>query len=132
MAAQWPKGVGPPELHELEGEVMDEVWRLGETRVRPVLDAINARSDRDRAYTTIMTILCRLYEKGMLTRRRQGKGDLYAPALSREEYAHARAEAQVGALVDEWGEVALVHFAKEMSRLDGRRRQQLQRLARRK
>ena len=131
MAPQWPNGKGPPELHELESEVMDEVWRLGETRVRPVLNAINDRSDRARAYTTIMTILCRLQEKGMLTRRRRGKGDLYAAALTREEYAHARAEAQVGALVDEWGDVALVHFAKEMGRLDARRRQQLQRLARR-
>ncbi len=110
---------------------MDEVWQLGETAVRPVLDAVNARSDRVRAYTTVMTIMGRLYDKGLLTRRRQGKCDLYLATLSREQYADARARAQVGALVDEWGEVALVHFAKEMARLDPRRRQQLARLARR-
>jgi len=122
---------GPPELHELEREIMEEVWRLGEPAGRAVLDALNARTGRMRAYTTIMTILNRLHEKGMLTRRREGKVDVYAAVLSRDAYADARASAQVGALVDEWGEVALVHFAKEMARLDPRRRQQLARLARR-
>jgi predicted transcriptional regulator len=121
----------PPALHDLEQEVMDEVWRLGETAGRPVLEALNARTGRIRAYTTIMTILYRLVDKGLLTRRREGKGDLFVPTLSPEQYADARAAAQVGALVDEWGEVALVHFAKEMARLDPRRRQQLARLARR-
>lgn len=124
--AQWP-----PALHDLEQEVMEEVWRLGETAGRPVLDAVNARSGRVRAYTTIMTTLYRLDEKGMLARRRAGKGDVFVATLSREEYADARAGAQVGALVDEWGEVALVHFARQMARLDPRRRQQLTRLARR-
>ena len=121
----------PPVLHELEQEVMEEVWRLGETAGRPVLDALNARSDRVRAYTTIMTILNRLCDKGLLSRRREGKGDIYVATLTREEYADARAAAQVGALVDEWGELAFVHFAKQMATLDPRRRQQLARLARR-
>lgn len=121
----------PPHLHELEQEVMEEVWRLGETPGRVVLDALNARSERARAYTTIMTILNRLHEKGLLKRRREGKGDVYAATFSREEYADARAAAQVDALVDEWGELAFVHFAKQMATLDPDRRQQLSRLARR-
>lgn len=121
----------PPALHELEQEVMEEVWRLGETLGRPVLDSLNARSDRVRAYTTIMTILNRLHEKGLLSRRREGKGDVYVATLTREEYADARAAAQVGALVDEWGELAFVHFARQMATLDPQRRQQLTRLARR-
>ena len=131
MAAQPGHDDGPPPLHVLEREVMEEVWRLGETAVRPVLEALNARSDRLRAYTTIMTILGRLHDKGLLTRRRRGKSDLYSPTLSREAYADARAEAQVGALVDEWGDRALVYFAREMARLDPARRKQFARLARR-
>lgn len=100
MSSQSRNSEGPPELHELEQEVMEEVWRIGETPVRPVLDALNARSTRVRAYTTIMTILARLHDKGLLSRRRVGKGDVYAATLSREQYADARAAAQVGALVD--------------------------------
>jgi predicted transcriptional regulator len=131
MPTKSAEGQGPPALHDLEQEVMEAVWRSGETFGRAVLETLNTHSGRVRAYTTIMTILYRLEEKGMLTRRREGRSDVFLAALSREEYADARAAAQVGALVDEWGEVALVHFAREMARLDPSRRQQLTRLARR-
>jgi len=66
MSARPREAHDPPELHVLEREVMDEVWRLGETPGRAVLDGLNARSDRVRAYTTIMTIFQRLYDKGPL------------------------------------------------------------------
>jgi predicted transcriptional regulator len=121
----------PPQLHELESEVMEEVWRQGETTVRAVLEALNGRTSKKRAYTTIMTIMSRLDRKGLLTRRREGKADVYVPALSRDDYLEARARAQVGALVDEYGDVALVHFARQMARLDPGRREKLRRLARR-
>jgi predicted transcriptional regulator len=110
---------------------MEEVWRQGETNVRTVMDALNARAAKERKYTTIMTIMARLDRKGLLRRRRQGKADYYRPTVSREDYLEARARAEVGALVDEYGDVALVHFARQMATLDPKRREQLRRLARR-
>ncbi len=121
----------PPPLHELESEVMEEVWRQGETTVRSVLGALNASADKERAYTTVMTIMARLDRKGVLRRRREGKTDIYSPVLGRQEYLDARAQAEVGALVEQYGEVALMHFARQMDQLDPKRRQQLRRLARR-
>jgi predicted transcriptional regulator len=126
-----PNPGAPPPLHELEAEVMEDIWRLGEVNVRAVMDALNARSEKERKYTTIMTIMSRLDTKGLLNRRREGKTDFYSPSMSREEYLEARAQAEVGALVDEFGDVALVHFAKQMATLDPKRREQLRRLARR-
>jgi predicted transcriptional regulator len=121
----------PPPLHELEGEVMDEVWReAGPTTVRAVMDALNSRAPKERAYTTIMTIMRRLDDKRLLSRKREGKTDIYSARLSREEYLEARAQAEVGALVDEYGDAALVHFARHMDKLDRKRRDQLRRLAR--
>ena len=122
---------GPPPLHELEGQVMEEVWRLGRASVRDVLDALNKREAKHRAYTTVMTIMTRLDEKGLLRRERQGRADMYEAVLSREDYQQARAHAEVGALVEEFGDHALVHFARQMHRLDPERRRRLQRLARR-
>jgi len=55
---------------------------------------------------------------------------VYVAPLGAEEYAQARAEAEVGALVDEYGDVALAHFARHMSGLDPKRREQIRRLAR--
>jgi BlaI family transcriptional regulator, penicillinase repressor len=119
----------PPPLHELESEIMDEVWRRGACTVRDVLDALNDRTEVARAYTTVMTVMQRLAGKGLLRRERSGRRDVYVAALSAEDYAQARAGAEVGALVDSYGDVALAHFARQMSALDPERREQIRRLA---
>jgi predicted transcriptional regulator len=127
------KSTVPPELHELEAEVMDQVWdRGGEISVRDVMEAANKRAPKPRAYTTYMTILSRLHAKGFLTRRREGRTDLYEPAYTRDEYADLRAQAGVSTLVEQYGDAALSHFARQIAELDPERRRQLQRLARKK
>src|SRR5437763_11879091 len=120
----------PPPLHELESEVMEELWKSGESSVRSVMTALNAGRAKERAYTTYMTIMARLHKKGMLVRRREGKTDYYAPAYERDEYMRLRAGAEVEGLLDQFGDVALSHFADQMAKLDPARRRSLQRLAR--
>jgi predicted transcriptional regulator len=122
----------PPPLHELEAEVMDAVWHWpqDEVTVREIMDVLNKRTKSPRAYTTYMTIMRRLDTKGLLNRRREGKTDIYRTVHSRDEYADLRAQAEVSQLVEQYGEVALSHFARQMAELDPERRRQLQRLAR--
>ena len=109
---------------------MKELWRSGEAPVRAVMDALNARTSKTRAYTTYMTIMARLHKKGMLVRRREGKTDFYTPSHGREEYLAVRARAEVEDLVAQYGDVALSNFAQQMASLDPARRRALQRLAR--
>jgi predicted transcriptional regulator len=120
----------PPPLGALEAVVMDELWDRGALPVRDVLDAVNARDWRQRRYTTLLTVMTRLERKGLLERTRQGRRDLYEPALGRERYHQARAAAQAGAMVDEYGDVALAHFARHLEALDPKRREQIRRMAR--
>ena len=122
----------PPPLHELESEVMEELWRRGESSVRTIMEALNKRARRDRAYTTYMTIMARLHRKRLLRRRREGNTDFYEPALGRDEYMELRAASEVEALVAEYGDVALANFAQQMASLDPARRRALQRLARKR
>ena len=124
-------GNAPPPLHELESELMELVWEMGEASVRDVLTALNARSEKDRAYTTVMTTMARLHSNGLLDRRRERRADIYSPVLSKDEYRKARAAADIHALVSQYGDVALVGFAREMDELDPKQRQRLRRLARR-
>lgn len=119
----------PPLLHELESEVMDEVWAQGACTVRDVMDALNGRSKAPRAYTTVLTVMQRLHGKRLLRRERRGRKHIYLPALTRGEYVAARAELQVDALVSEYGDVVLAEFSRRMSALDHKRRQQIRRLA---
>ena len=120
----------PPPLHELESEVMEALWAGGEASVRSVMDTLNGRADKERAYTTYMTIMARLHKKGLLRRRREGKTDYYAPVYERDEYMALRAKAEVEGLVSQYGDVALSNFAEQMAKLDPARRRALQRLAR--
>src|ERR1700747_840916 len=92
----------PPPLHELESEVMEELWKAGESSVRAVMESLTERAANPRAYTTYMTIMARLHKKGLLDRRREGKTDYYAPAYTREEYMALRAQSEVAALVDQY------------------------------
>jgi len=121
----------PPRLHELEALVMEEVWHQETATVREVMDALNAHASKARAYTTVMTIMDRLHSKGLLNRRQERNNTyFYTPRLTRDQYADVRAQTEVDALVHEWGDVALVHFARQMGTLDPKRREQLRRLAR--
>jgi predicted transcriptional regulator len=119
----------PPALHALENEVMEEIWGRGEATVRDVQEALNARGDKTRAYTTLLTVMTRLDGKGLLVRRRAGRLDVYAPAISREDYLRARAESQVAALVEDYGDLALAHFARRYSALSAAQKRALRRLA---
>jgi predicted transcriptional regulator len=108
---------------------MAEMWSQEQATVRDVLEALN-KGKKQRAYTTIMTILGRLHRKGLLVRERVGKTDVYGPVMTREDYLDARAQAEVQALVDEFGDVALAKFAEQVDRLDSARLRKLRQLAR--
>src|ERR1700680_1307150 len=58
------------ELAPLELECMNVLWRLGEATVRDIHAAL--ATTRPRAYTTIMTILDRLGQKGGVGRQKDG------------------------------------------------------------
>jgi predicted transcriptional regulator len=122
----------PPPLHDLEAEVMEEVWLRREVCVRSVMEALNRKATRERAYTTYMTIMTRLDDKGLLERSRRGKTDFYRPVYTRDRYNDLRAGAGVDALIDQFGEVALTHIARQMAQLDPQHRRSLHRLARKR
>ncbi len=109
---------------------MEEVWRHDRVTVRDVMTAINARSDRDRAYTTFMTVLVRLHAKGLLERELDGPAIHYTAVISRERYAASRAQADVSAILAQHGDLALSEFARQVAGLDPERRAELERLAR--
>lgn len=72
-------------LGDLEAEVMAFAWsRADDFSVNDVLAALPGRK---RAYTTVMTIVTRLCDKGLLQRQRAGRAFVYRPALSREDLA---------------------------------------------
>lgn len=99
-------------LGELETAVMERLWaRAAPTTVRDVL--VDLRHDRDLAYTTVLTVMEKLYRKGFLRREPQGRAHVYAPVTSREEYV---ARLMREALTDSGDRAqALLHFVGQMT-----------------
>ena len=78
-----PHEVVAPALGTLEREVMECLWRRGEASVRDV----HADFGETTAYTTLMTTLDRLYRKGLMDRRKEGRAFRYSPRVTREALA---------------------------------------------
>ncbi|MGM0577761.1 MAG: BlaI/MecI/CopY family transcriptional regulator [Myxococcota bacterium] len=81
-------------LFDLEAEIMDRVWSRGweAFSVRQVCDLLE--EERDIAYTTVMTTVKRLHDKGLLERHRDGRRYLYSPVMDRETF-HTRMAVEV-------------------------------------
>lgn len=104
-------------LGGLELAVMEIVWEKEPITVRDVLDSLRTQG-RGLAYTTVMTIMGRLAEKGWLRADKQSRTYQYRAVRSREE---ARAES-VGTvmrvLLQDFGALAVSQFVKEVNRTD--------------
>ncbi|WP_199572081.1 BlaI/MecI/CopY family transcriptional regulator [Streptomyces murinus] len=105
---------------ELESGVLAVLWAADQPlTARQVL----AELPGDLAYTTVLTILSRLYDKGMLIRRREGRGHAYAPARDEATDTAARMRTLLDRGSDR--EAVLARFVSELSAED---EQLLQRL----
>jgi predicted transcriptional regulator len=92
---------------------MDVVWgrHLSAFAVGDVLAIL--KTQRDIAYTTVMTTVARLYEKGILEREGDGRRYLYTPRLTREEFLQATAREVLDEAVG--GRQAMAMLAEKVS-----------------
>lgn len=97
-------------MGELESDVMRQLWDAGHpitpSQVREALGG-------GLAYTTVMTILGRLWEKGLAQRERQGRAYAYRPALSEAELTAKRMRAVLDRTNDR--EKSLARFVDQLS-----------------
>jgi predicted transcriptional regulator len=66
-------------LGELELRIMNVLWEQGPSTVREVLEVLPARPRP--AYTTVLTMMRLMHEKGYLDRREQGRAHVYQARL---------------------------------------------------
>jgi len=96
---------------QLESAVMDVLWRTGRPAVvRDVLEEL--RQDRTIAYTTVMTVMDNLFQKGILERDLQGRAYRYQPVRSRAEHTADLMEEALSTGGDSGA--TLMHFVEQM------------------
>ena len=74
----------PRSLTKAELRVMNALWKLGRGTVSDVLDALPPPAC---AYTTVLTILRILEQKGVVRREAEGRAHAYIPAIERDAVA---------------------------------------------
>ena len=103
-------------LGPLESEIMDVVWDETEVTVRDVHESLAAT--RPIAYTTVMTTLGRLAEKGLVKRLEDQPAHRYRPLVSREQYARSTVRSVVDWLVDRFPDPAVAYLVDAVEKED--------------
>lgn len=109
-------------MGQLEAEVMSILWRSDEW-LTPGEVLGRLQSDPPVVYSTVMTILRRLWKKDLVDRRRHGKAFAYRPCQGEGEQIAQRMAGLLEATDDP--DAALTHF---LAGLSARQRRQLRRM----
>jgi len=96
-------------LSNLEAEIMDVIWSLGSANVRGVMNKLKRKPKL--AYTTIMTVMSRLFNKGVLKRRLLRDAYIYTPVQDKPSFYAAISKKIINDLINNFGEdIAIAQF----------------------
>lgn len=111
-------------LGELESEVMEIVWQSKEpVFVRTVTRSLQKK--RPIAYTTVMTIMNRLVDKGLLHRQSEGRAYQYQHALSKDKFLTRISHQIIKNFISSFGDVAIAHFVSELEKIPVKKKTKL-------
>jgi predicted transcriptional regulator len=114
-----------PTLTPQELEIMKVVWPLGQATVRDVYEALRAR--RQIAYTTVMTMMKILEDKGHLRKRQVERAYVYRPAQPEQRMMRSMVREFVDRVFDGSATPLLVQLVKDR-RLTEKERREIARL----
>ncbi len=94
-----------------ELEVLDVLWRQSPLSVREVMEVLNQR--RPRAYTSVMSLLGVMTDKGLLTRKAVGRAFVYAPKAGRQKTMRRMIGDLLGRAFDGSANLLVAHLLEE-------------------
>ncbi len=100
-----------------ELEVLRTLWDEGPSTVREVMNHLHARG-RKLAYTTVLTFLSRLEQKGCVASDRSEVAYVYRPTVTREKVSKSRLETLLEELYDGAAGPLVLQLVRERSFTD--------------
>lgn len=100
-----------PTLTPQELAIMKVVWKLDKATVRDVYETLRAK--RQVAYTTVMTMMKILEDKGYLRKTRGERAYVYTPSRPRQQVVGAMVRDFVERVFDGAAGGLLLHLAKD-------------------
>lgn len=111
-------------LGSLETEIMEIIWTLKNASVRDVLNSIK-RKDKP-AYTTVMTVMSRLCEKGHLKRKLNNDCYSYWPAQDKQSFLSTASKKIINNLFKDFGnDIAMAQFLDHIENNDLQKSEEL-------
>ncbi len=105
-------------LGPLETDIMQIIWQDERSTVKKVHRKLSQQ--RDIAYTTVMTTLGRLADKGLVRRVEDQPAHRYSALVSRDEYARSTVKSVVDWLVTRFPDPAVAYFLDRVEEEDDR------------
>jgi predicted transcriptional regulator len=90
-------------MGKLEADVMEIVWENGPLTVKRALFFISHK--HHYAYTTIMTVMNKLTQKGMLSREKSGHSFVYSAQMGKEQFLGFAVKKVISSLQDDFGAI---------------------------
>ena len=112
-------------LGPLGAAVMRVVWQQGEVTVGSVATTLAEEHGNTSAYTTIMTIMGRLNDRGLLAREKQGRQFVYRAVAEEDALMERLSEDALDQLIARFGSTAYRQFALRLTDVDPELRQRL-------
>lgn len=100
----------------LEAKIMELLWEADELSIKEVQQHLE--KDKPVNFNTVMTVMNRLVEKGILEKRVQGRLSLFQPVQSKEEFMEEQSKKLTENLLDEFGGVVLNHMIDSLKEAD--------------
>lgn len=116
-------------LGPLAAPIIESVVARGEASVGQVVSDLDAREARPHGYTTVMTIMGRLFDRGLLTREKHGRQYIYRAANAEADLIDQLSQQAVDRVIDRYGSAAMRHFALKLADIDPELRRRLIELA---
>ncbi|MGE7609146.1 BlaI/MecI/CopY family transcriptional regulator [Peribacillus frigoritolerans] len=100
----------------LEANIMEYLWNKDEQSIKAVQQSLEL--DKPINFNTVMTVMNRLVEKGILEKRSEGRLSLFRPVQSKEEFLEEQSKKLTENLLDEFGGAVISHMLDAMKDAD--------------
>jgi len=102
----------------LEARIMELLWNIeqGEFSIKEVQQTLD--SEKNINFNTVMTVMNRLVDKGVLKKRASGRVSLFSPIQTKEEFLEEQSKKLTENLLDEFGGVVISHMIDSLTDVD--------------
>lgn len=100
----------------LEARIMDILWAHRELSIKDVQHKLE--QEKNLNFNTVMTVMNRLLEKGVLAKRLEGRTSLYRPTYSKEEFMEIQSKEITHELLEDFGPLVVNHMIDALDEAD--------------